>query len=149
MDISESELRVLRDAFDLLDRDKEGTVQARDLGAFLRKINKTHNESELQALINQVDTDGNGIIDFQEFAGMILYILNNNQVEDDIREAFRVYDRDNTGYIGVDQLRDVLIAFNMKPSNEELEELIREADDDEDGFLNYEEFSRMMSPTRK
>ncbi|XP_002047651.3 calmodulin [Drosophila virilis] len=146
MDLTDYELEEFKRAFQILDRDGEGSIQARELGVFMRDLGKVPTESELQAMINQVDLDGNGSIDFEEFVSAMMAKLNTRADEDVLREAFSVYDKENTGYIGVDQLRTVMIALKLKPTDEELDELIREGDIDGDGYLNYEEFVQLMNP---
>ena len=64
--------------------------------------------------------------------------------EDDLKEAFKVFDKDNDGYISAAELRHVLTNIGEKLSDEEVDEMIREADIDGDGQINYEEFVKMM-----
>lgn len=146
MDLSDYELAEFKRAFQILDRDGEGSIQAKDLGVFMRDLGLSPTESELESMINQLDSDGNGSIDFEEFVTAMTAKLKAAPDLDVLREAFSVYDKENTGYIGVDQLRTVMIALKLKPTDEELDELIRVGDIDGDGYLNYEEFVQLMSP---
>lgn len=61
-----------------------------------------------------------------------------------IREAFKVFDKDGNGYISAAELRHVMTNLGEKLTDEEVDEMIREADVDGDGQINYEEFVRMM-----
>lgn len=98
-----------------------------------------------QEMINEIDQDGNGCISFNEF----VYLMTKNvhedgDIEEEIREAFRVFDREGHGFITVPDLCQVLTTLGDKLTKEESEELISEADIDGDGNVNYEEFVTML-----
>merc|ERR1719210_1722914 len=65
--------------------------------------------------------------------------------EEEIREAFRVFDKDGNGFISAAELRHVMTNLGEKLTDEEVDEMIREADIDGDGQVNYEEFVTMMT----
>ena len=58
--------------------------------------------------------------------------------EDELREAFRVFDKDGNGFISAAELRHVMTNLGEKLTDEEVDEMIREADIDGDGQVNYE-----------
>jgi calmodulin len=64
--------------------------------------------------------------------------------EEEIREAFKVFDKDGNGFISAAELRHVMTNLGEKLSDEEVDEMIREADVDGDGQVNYDEFVKMM-----
>ena len=64
--------------------------------------------------------------------------------EEEIREAFKVFDKDGNGFISAAELRHVMTNLGEKLTDEEVDEMIREADIDGDGQINYEEFVKMM-----
>ncbi|GAA5937133.1 hypothetical protein JCM3775_001559 [Rhodotorula graminis] len=64
--------------------------------------------------------------------------------EEEVREAFKVFDKDGNGFISAAELRHVMTNLGEKLSDTEVEEMIREADTDGDGQINYDEFVRMM-----
>ena len=70
--------------------------------------------------------------------------IHDSEIEDEIREAFRVFDREGNGFITVPDLTEVLLKLGEKLSSEECQELIHEADIDGDGTVNYEEFVTML-----
>jgi calmodulin len=64
--------------------------------------------------------------------------------QEEIQEAFKVFDKDGNGYISAAELRHVMTSLGEKLTEEEVDEMIREADVDGDGQINYEEFVKMM-----
>ena len=99
----------------------------------MRSLGQNPTEAELQDMINEVDVDGNGSIEFNEFLVMMSKKIKENEASNDIREAFRVFDRDGDGYISAEELTNVMSTLGENLSREEIDEMIREADLDGDG----------------
>lgn len=85
-----------------------------------------------------IKTIGNGTIDFPEFLTMMARKMKDTDSEEEIREAFRVFDKDGNGFISAAELRHVMTNLGEKLTDEEVDEMIREADIDGDGQVNYE-----------
>lgn len=81
---------------------------------------------------------GNGTIDFPEFLTMMSRKMKDTDSEEELREAFRVFDKDGNGFISAAELRHVMTNLGEKLTDEEVDEMIREADIDGDGQVNYE-----------
>ncbi|CAB4308888.1 unnamed protein product [Prunus armeniaca] len=64
--------------------------------------------------------------------------------EEELKEAFRVFDKDQNGFISAAELRHVMTNLGEKLTDEEVDEMIREADVDGDGQINYEEFVKKL-----
>ena len=99
---------------------------------------------ELQDIFDQFDKDKDGKIDFDEF--MILMTNNSpeTQAEEEVINAFRVFDKEGNGLIASSELKHIMMTIGDKMTEEEADEMVNEADIDEDGMINYEEFVRMM-----
>ena len=88
--------------------DGDGTITTRELGTVIRSLGQNPTEAELQEMINEVDADGNGTIDFPEFLTMMARKMKDTDSEEEIKEAFKVFDKDGNGYISAAELRHVM-----------------------------------------
>lgn len=122
----------------------DGTVCCAELGTVMRSLGQNPTDAELQDMINEVDADGNGTVDFPEFLSLMARKMKDTDSEEELIEAFKVFDRDGGGYISIGELRHVMTNLGEKLTDEELDEMTRESDVDGDGQINYEEFVRMM-----
>ena len=86
----------------------DGTVAKTELGAVMRSLGQYPTEAELQDMINEVDADGNGTIDFPEFLTMMTRGMHDTDSEKEIREAFKAFDKDGDGFIEAAELRHVM-----------------------------------------
>lgn len=95
-------------------------------------------------MIQEVDADGSGTIDFSEFLTMSTRNMKEADSEEEMIEAFRVFDKDGNGSISASELRQIMANLGQKLTDEEVDEMIREADMDGDGQIDYQEFVKMM-----
>ncbi|XP_045523292.1 calmodulin-alpha isoform X2 [Pieris brassicae] len=144
--LTEEQIAEFKEAFSLFDKDGDGTITTKELGTVMRSLGQNPTEAELQDMINEVDADGNGTIDFPEFLTMMARKMKDTDSEEEIREAFRVFDKDGNGFISAAELRHVMTNLGEKLTDEEVDEMIREADIDGDGQVNYEGARSTLSP---
>ena len=143
-EISEEQRADYLDAFNMFDNNQDGTITREKLGNLMRKLNQTVTEDDLKDVISVVDTKGDGKINFEEFVAMMEKRKDEADTEQEIINAFRVFDKDGNGLISKAELTNIMSILGDTLTNEEIEEMIIEADVDGDGFINYEEFVRMM-----
>ncbi|OVA13788.1 EF-hand domain [Macleaya cordata] len=124
-------------------------ITTKELGTVMRSLGQNPTEAELQDMINEVDADGNGTIDFPEFLNLMARKMKDTDSEEELKEAFRVFDKDQNGFISAAELRHVMTNLGEKLTDEEVDEMIREADVDGDGQINYEEFVKVMMAKRR
>ena len=97
---------------------------------------------EIQALIQEVDTES-GTIDFEEFVQMMQVKLQEVDVQEEIIEAFRVFDKERTGFVSIDEVKKVLTKMGDGAlTKDEVNEILRELDPEGLQAFKYEEFVR-------
>ncbi|KAI5480303.1 calmodulin [Pseudohyphozyma bogoriensis] len=94
---SEAQLVEFRDAFALFDRDGDGTVTTKDIGAVMRSLGQNPTEEELDAMMDEVDRDKDGTFDFEEFVALMANTISDDTSEAELRAAFKVFDKDGSG----------------------------------------------------
>jgi calmodulin len=110
----------------------------------MRALGQNPTESELQEMIKEVDPTNSGGIVFNDFMILMKKKMTDTDNEDEIKEAFRVFDRDNDGIISAAELRHIMTTLGEKLSEDEVDEMIREADTNGDGQIRYDAFVRLM-----
>ncbi|XP_076634356.1 calmodulin-alpha isoform X5 [Colletes latitarsis] len=143
--LTEDQVAEFKEAFMLFDKDEDGTITMAELGVVMRSLGQRPSETELRDMVNEVDQNGNGTIEFNEFLQMMSKKMKGADGEDELREAFRVFDKNNDGLISSKELRHVMTNLGEKLSEEEVDDMIKEADLDGDGMVNYEEFVTILT----
>ena len=95
-------------------------------------------------MISDIDNDGNGSIEFGEFLEMMTGKMGEKDTREDIEKVFKLFDDDNTGKISLRNLRRVAQELGENIDEEELQDMINQADRDGDGEINIDEFYRIM-----
>ncbi|XP_076306460.1 troponin C [Tachypleus tridentatus] len=147
-DLSKEQVQMLRKAFDMFDRDKKGVIHTNMVSTILRTLGQTFEEKDLKDLIAEIDQDGSGELEFEEFMALAARFLVEEDAEamqEELREAFRLYDKQGQGFINVSDLRDILRALDDKLTEDELDEMIAEIDTDGSGTVDFDEFMEMMT----
>ncbi|XP_039005338.1 calcium-dependent protein kinase 3-like [Hibiscus syriacus] len=140
--LSEEEIIGLKEMFKSMDTDNSRTITFEELKAGLHKLGTKLSETEVWQLMEAADVDGNGTIDYVEFITATMH-MNRIEREERLYTAFQHFDKDNSGYITMEELEQALRKYNMK-DEKTLREIIAEVDTDKDGRINYDEFIAMM-----
>lgn len=129
----------LWESFRIFDTDGSGAITADELGAVMRSLGQSPTEAELRALIDEVDLDRSGRIEFDEFKALMLARYGTR--ESRLALAFSVFDPDGSGRITADEMTSVMSQVGL--SRPELDEMLKEVDDDGDGAISFDEFCQL------
>jgi len=147
-DLSPDQLVMLRKAFDMFDKANKGVISTNMVATILRSLGQTFEDNDLAALIDDIDEDGSGELEFEEFAALASRFVSEEDqeaIQQELREAFRLYDKEGNGYINVSDLRDILRALDDNLAEDEVDEMIAEIDTDGSGTVDFDEFMEMMT----
>lgn len=135
----------------MFDKDGDGTISLDELANVLQVLGLHPTQDELEIMLASVDTDRNGVIDFDEFADLMVGHLHTDDPDDaarlneaELKEAFSVFDKDGNGMISAEELKSALLNLGERLTDEELAAMIAAADRDGNGMIDYEEFILMM-----
>ena len=96
-------------------------------------------------MVSDLDKDGSGAIDFDEFLDMMTARMSDKDTREDIQKVFRLFDDDKTGTVSIKNLRRVARELGETMTDEELLEMIERADSDGDGQVTFEDFYNIMT----
>jgi centrin-1 len=147
VELTEEQRQEIKEAFDLFDTDGSGSIDAKELKVAMRALGFEPKKEEIRKMISDVDTDGSGTIDFNEFMDMMTAKMSEKDSREEILKAFRLFDDDETGAITFKNLRRVARELGESLTDEELQEMINEADRSGTGQVSEEDFLRIMKKT--
>merc|ERR1719415_62235 len=142
------EIKVLKLCFNLFDVKKQNFLSSDDLDDILRAMGFRPSKEELQEILEEIDEDGSGEIEFGEFCQLCAKFLveepDDETMKAELKEAFRVYDKEGQGFITTIQLREIISEVDQNLSSEDLDGIIEEIDEDGSGTMDFDEFCQMM-----
>ncbi|CAI9781326.1 unnamed protein product [Fraxinus pennsylvanica] len=148
-ELTDDQISEFKEAFALFDKNGDGCITTTELGNVMRSLGQNPTEDELRDMIKEVDADGNGTIDLPEFLNLMVRKMKDAHSEEELKEAFQVFDKDQNGFISAAELRHVMTNLGEKLTDEDVDEMIREADLDGDRQINYEEFVKVMMAKKR
>ena len=110
----------------------------------MSELGQNLTKTELDDIINEVDTDGNGTVDFPEFLNLMARKMNEPDNEEDLIETFKVLDRDGDGFISGEDLRKVRSVLGDTLTDGQINDIVNESGKERKGRINYEEFVRLI-----
>jgi len=106
----------------------------------MRSLGETPTDAEVIKMVQEVDESGDGEIDFDEFCGMMRKKMKESNEEEELKAAFRCFDKDGSGTIEQAELRAIMTTLGQKMTDAEVDEMWKEADNDGSGTIEYREF---------
>lgn len=143
--LDEEAMEEIKEAFNLFDTEGKGNIDVRELKAAFRALGFQVKKAEIRQMFVDMDKDlSSATVTFDEFVEMVTPKMQNRDSREEILKVFSLFDDDNTGAISFRNLKRVATELGENLTDEELQEMIDEADRDGDGLINEEEFYRVM-----
>merc|ERR1712187_320117 len=95
-------------------------------------------------MISKIDKNGIGSINYSDFCSMMITQLEQKSTDDEIRQAFSLFDQNGDGKISPKELKEVMLSLGEELTDQDVKDMIMEADQTGDGHINFQEFKRMM-----
>ncbi|CAF1086390.1 unnamed protein product [Rotaria sp. Silwood1] len=142
--LTASQERELRDAFNLFDSDHSGRISKSELKRVLHALNIQADDHEVQQLLSQMDTDRSGEIDYREFKNVMAASFFKKYSKHELQAAFKRFDADNNGYITGNELSHILTRMGRHLTREDIEAIVRSVDSSGDGKISFGEFCKIF-----
>uniref|UniRef100_A0A674N7T9 Troponin C, skeletal muscle n=1 Tax=Takifugu rubripes TaxID=31033 RepID=A0A674N7T9_TAKRU len=139
--LTEEMIAEFKAAFDMFDTDGGGDISTKELGTVMRMLGQNPSREELDAIIEEVDEDGSGTIDFEEFLVMMVQQLKEDQAgksEDELSECFRIFDKNGDGFVDREEFGAILHLTGEQVTEEDIDEMFGESDTNKDGKIDFD-----------
>jgi len=146
-DITEEQKSDIKEAFGLFDSQSSGFIDCKDLKVAMRALGFEPRKEEIKKMIAEVDKESSGKLSLDSFMMLMGNKMSEKDTKEEILKAFKLFDDDDTGNITFTNLKRVAAELGENLTDEELQEMIDEADRDGDGEVNQDEFLRIMKKT--
>ncbi|KAL7231809.1 hypothetical protein ACSBR2_009943 [Camellia fascicularis] len=145
--LTQQKRQEIKEAFELFDTDGSGTIDAKELNVAMRALGFEMTGEQIDQMIADVDKDGSGAIDFDEFVHMMTAKIGERDSKEELTKAFHIIDQDKNGKISASDIQQIAKELGENFSDREIQEMIEEADRDRDGEVTVDDFMRMMRRT--
>ncbi|KAK7346643.1 hypothetical protein VNO80_21166 [Phaseolus coccineus] len=141
-DLSEEQVSAMKEAFTLFDTNRNGWIAPSELGILMRSLGGNPTEAQLKAIVAEEKLTSP--FDFSQFLDLMAKHLKVEPFDRQLRDAFKVIDKDSTGLVSVTELRHILTCIGEKLEPSEFDEWINDANVISNGKIRYEDFITKM-----
>ncbi|CAF0745961.1 unnamed protein product [Adineta ricciae] len=142
--LTQAQRQELKEAFDVFDTDGSGMISASELSNIFRALNINVNNSQLNQLVKQMDENGSGQVEFDEFARVMGETFFKQYTQEELRIAFNQFDRDGSGYIQAAELESIMSRMGRRYNKAEVEAMVSSLDLSGDGKIGFDEFVQLF-----
>ena len=122
--LNSDEIEEIKEAFDIFDIDKSGAISVSELLKSMNTLGFDTKNPAIYSMIKDMDEDGNGVIEFDEFLDMMTARISDVNPREDLERVFKLFDDDRTGDITVENLKRVAKELGEDIHEEELKEIV-------------------------
>ena len=143
-DIPKYKTEEYKKIFKLYSNGEDGYINKSELATIFKSINIDASDEEIKEIMKQLDLEEKNEINYNEFLSLINQGEKCFDVQEEVLKAFKVFDKDGNGLINIKELKDIMLSVGNNWNENEINEMLADADYDMDGYINYEEFVRSM-----
>uniref|UniRef100_A0A336L1H3 CSON002481 protein n=1 Tax=Culicoides sonorensis TaxID=179676 RepID=A0A336L1H3_CULSO len=146
---NKEQMRMLKEIFDQFDVDKTGKCPLKIIPTTLSTLGVKMKEEDMEKLIKDVDANGSGNIDFDEYIELAKRYIepedDYNKLYSELRQVFMIFDKENKGYLDIAEFKAIIKEIEPELPDKELDEVVEEVDADGSGRIEFEEFLAVMA----
>ena len=131
-------------AFNIFDVDSSGSIDYKELKAAMKALGVQVKKEELKKMIQDVDADGSGSVEFPEFLSMMTAKMSTSDTKEDVKKVFGMFDEAGSGKITFKELKKVCRELGENLTDEEIQGMLDHADKSNLGYVNMDDFYRLM-----
>jgi centrin-1 len=146
-ELSEEQRQEIKEAFDLFDTEGKNEIDTKELKVAMRALGFEPKKEEVRRLIQEVDKNGEGVIRYEDFYEIMSQKISERDPVEEMKKAFMLLCEEGQERITIKSLRKTAEELGETMTKEELEEMIREADYDNDGEIGEDDFIKIMKKT--
>jgi len=136
-DFTEQQVNDFKEAFRLFDRDGDGVIHCSEIGTVLRAIGQNPSETDLTEIVRDAENASKVNIDFPEFISLVSKQLKSALNEEDVKEAFKAFDKQGTGQISAGALKHYLTSIGEPLTAEQATQLLEDLQIEGTDTINY------------
>lgn len=144
--LTEEQIEVYKEAFLMYDKNGDSKITLDEFGDVIKNLGLNPSDDHLTTLMQEIDLDGSGTVDFNEFAIWMSIKMAPEKYDKstDLENTFKIFDENGDHFITAEELKNVMDKLGQHLSDEEINLMIKEADTDGDRKVNYKEFVQLM-----
>ncbi|XP_954774.1 centrin, putative [Theileria annulata] len=143
-ELTEDQKSEMKEAFELFDTTGSGRIDAKELKVVMKALGFDPSKEDLRAIMNLADKDGSGTISYDDYFSIMTNKILERDPMEEMSRAFQLFSDPNTGTISFKSLKRVAEELGETVTDEEIKQMILEADRDGDGEINESEFIKVM-----
>jgi len=143
--LSEAQTKNANEAFASFDKKGDGKIKIGEIANCFKKMGQNISADLLETFEDEIDEEGTGYIDNDEFIFIYRKKFQAEEDERELKECFRVLDKEKKGEVNTNEIRYILKALGDDLTDEEIDDMIADVDTDGSGWVDYEEFAKLMN----
>jgi len=142
--LTEGQVKAAKEAFKSFDKKGEDKIKVGEIALALKKLGHTIKSDWLEKIEQTIDTEGTGYVEFEEFCGIVKKKIQDDDDERELREMFRILDKEKRGEVNTNELRWILKNLGDDLTEADIDDMIADVDTDGSGWVDYNEFHKLM-----